>query len=330
MKNFKILGHLYLLVCILYSLVQAEGFNKGGRTAFQFVKIGIGARQVAMGEACMAVVRDVNSVFWNPANITGISKLQASFTYTQWLADMNYLAGVVGYRWRNIGVFALSVASLDYGDIPEALAFIPTGGNDTRTGESFTGNDMMLGLTFAREFTDRLSIGVSVKYLKEKLFVYDENVFVFEAGTYYDTGFKGIRIGMAAQNFAGRSVNWLEVSDREEGYDIPLLFKVGVAMDVFAGQDALFNFGEAHEFQLSFDAVNSNDYGERYLVGGEYWFHKLFALRCGYRFNYEEGNFAAGFGLQSRISGVGFQLDYAYVNYQYLDTPHRFSVLFSL
>jgi hypothetical protein len=27
------------------------GFNKSGRTAFQFVKIGIGARQVALGEA---------------------------------------------------------------------------------------------------------------------------------------------------------------------------------------------------------------------------------------------------------------------------------------
>ncbi len=278
----------------------------------------------------MAVVRDINSVFWNPANITSISNLQASFTYTRWLADMDYLAGAVGYRWPKIGLFALSIASLDYGDIPEALAFDPSGGNDSRTGASFTGSDLMVGLTFAREFTDRLSIGVSAKYLKEKLFVYDESIFVFEVGTYYNTGFKGVRIGMGAQNFAGSSVSWLKESDRQEGYDIPLLFKVGVAMDLIAAQDGIFDLGNAHQFQLSFDAINSNDYGERYHLGGEYWFNDLFALRGGYRFNYQEGNLSAGFGLRSRVSGVEFQFDYAYVNYQYLDTPHRFSVLFSL
>lgn len=329
MKKLNFIGFLSIFILFLVGSGLAARFNKGGRTSFQFVKIGIGARQVAMGEACIAVVRDVNSVFWNPANITGISNLQASFTYTRWLADMDYLAGAVGYRWRKIGLFALSIASLDYGDIPEALAYHPSGGNDTRTGESFTGNDLMLGLTYAREFTDRLSIGISAKYLKEKLFVYDESILVFEMGTYYNTGFKGIRIGMGAQNFAGHSVSWLEESDRQEGYDIPLIFKVGLAIDMVAGELGIFNLGEDHQFQLSFDAVNSNDYGERYHIGGEYGFNHLFALRGGYRFNYQEGNLAVGFGLQSKASGIGFQIDYAYVNYQYLDTPHRFSVLFT-
>jgi len=50
--------------------VIALGFNKAGRTSLQFLKIGIGARSSAMGEACIANLNSVEAVFWNPAAIT--------------------------------------------------------------------------------------------------------------------------------------------------------------------------------------------------------------------------------------------------------------------
>src|SRR5450830_945576 len=101
--------------------LRSQSFNKGGRTAFQFVKIGVGARQVALGEASIASVRDVNSAFWNPAGISGVQSVEASFSYTQWFAELKYMAGAAAIRWEGIGTFALSYSTLDYGKIPEAL-----------------------------------------------------------------------------------------------------------------------------------------------------------------------------------------------------------------
>ncbi len=323
--TMKRLIGVFLATALVTSTLQSQDFNKGGRTAFQFLKIGIGARQVALGEACIASVRDVNSVFWNPAGISGIGSAEASFSYADWFADLAYFSGAAGFRWRDIGTFAVSYASLGYGEIPEALVTISGGGSDTRTGKSFTGSDLLIGLSYARDFTLQLSIGFTVKYLKEKLFVYGVDLFAFDVGTYYDTQFKGIRFAMAAQNFAG-SVKWLERSDREEGYDIPLVYRVGASIGLLGATDAFVDAGGEHRFEMNVDAIHTNDYAERLHVGGEYRFSDLLALRGGYRFNYEEGNWSFGFGLNYEFSGMEVQTDYAYVSYEFLDTPHRLTV----
>jgi len=327
MKKF-----IYIVIfAILFAASSLSAFNKGGRTALQFTKIGVGARQSALGEACISVVRDVNSVFWNPANICGIQTMEASFSYNRWLADLNYLSGAAGFRVKSVGVFALFFTTLDYQDLQEALVTSPTGAADTRTGNTFTGGDMMFGLSFSREFTNKLSIGVTAKYLREELFTYDVGLVAFDVGTFYDTGYKGFRIAMSAQNFSTGSVSFLgeKNSDRIEGYDIPLIFRIGTSLDLIGGQSSLLDFGDNHYFQFSVDAINTNDYGERYHIGGDYLFGKMFALRGGYRFNYEEGNLSMGVGFNFEVSGMKAQVDYAFVNYEYLDSPHRFTMTFS-
>lgn len=308
------------------SLEGDDDFNKGARTSLQFLKIGIGARQAALGEASIAMVRDVNSVFWNPANIAGIENVEAGFNYIRWLADLNYVAGSIGYRMGTFGIVSGYVASLDYGDIPEALVTGQGGANDTRTGNMFSGGDLMIGITFAREFTDRLSIGVSGKYLRESLFDYSGSTFAWDVGTNYNLGYKGIRLAMAAQNFGG-SVNFLEEGSQTEGFDVPITFRLGVSMNVVSPEgNSLIAMGPGHEVRFGIEAINTNDFNERFHIGGEYSFHEWVMLRAGYRLNYEEGNLALGFGLAPRFSGMEVRVDYAYVGYEFLEAPHRFTM----
>jgi hypothetical protein len=309
------------------SLDQEDDFNKGGRTAFQFLKIGVGARQAALGEASAALVRDVSAAFWNPGGISGIARYEASFTYTRWLADMNYAGAAVGARVQGIGTFALAVAALDYGDIPEAV--LGTGANDPRTGNTFSGGDFMAGLTYARDFTDRLAIGVGVKYLHENLWDYSAGTVAFDVGTSYRVGLRGLQLAMAAQNFAG-SVNWQadSLTDRTEGYDLPLVFRVGVSGDV-VGPDGLVQMRGPHRLSAAVEAINTNDFSERLHVGAEYTFDDLFALRGGYRMNYAEGNWSVGAGFSPTVGDLRLRVDYAYVGYEFLSAPHRFSIGFA-
>jgi hypothetical protein len=304
-------------------LQQDDTFNKGGRTAFQFLKIGLGARQAGLGEASIAAVQDVNAVFWNPAGLRGLTGVETSFSYVNWLADLNYVAGVIGARWQPVGVVAFSIASLDYGTIDEALV---SGGGDTRTGQTFSGSDLLVGATFAREFTDRLALGVGVKFLRESLFDYAVNSIAFDVGTNYHIGYHGTRLAMSAQNFSG-SVRWLgDESDRQEGYDIPLVFRIGVSTNLI-GSDAFLNLGPLHQVTVSAEAINTNDYSERLHVGAEYAFSELLMLRGGYRMNYAEGNLSLGVGLAPSVSGIELRVDYAYVAYEYLNAPHRVTLV---
>lgn len=303
--------------------------NKSGRTAMQFVKIGIGARQTALGEAGIAIGRDVNAIFWNPASIAGIQSAQASFSYTSWFADLRYVAGAAGFRWDGIATFAVGFAGLGYGRIPEALYRVPSGSADTRTGNTFSGGDYMWNFAVSREFTDKLSIGAGIKLLKEHLHVYEVQVVAFDVGTNYEIGYKGMRIAMSAQNF-GSPVKWLANSNRREGYDLPLIFRIGYSLRLVDDLDGIMQMGAEHRVEAALDAVHTNDYGDRVHVGMEYTFKGLLALRGGYRFNYTEGNLSLGFGLNADITGTNFKFDYSFTSFEFLESPHRLTVLVEL
>lgn len=317
------------MLCLLLTvnIFAGEGFNKAGRTSLQFLKIGIGARQAALGEACIANVHDVSAVFWNPAGIIGIPHAEAAFNYTKWFGDMDFTSGAIGFRLGDYGVGAISYISLNYGQLQEALVTSPTGHMDTRTGDTFSGKDLAIGISYARSLTSNFSIGVSIKYIQEDLFTYTSSLWGFDIGTLYDTGWKGIRLAMSAQNFASQA-RWLHTGAEErQSYEIPLLYRIGWSIDLLGAED-LFLGGRKEHQRLTFnmDAIHTNDYAERLHLGMEYWLFDLFTIRSGYRFNYEEGNLSFGGGLKYQIRSITLKIDYAYVNYDFLNSPHRFSL----
>lgn len=320
-----------MLIILITTINVNAQFNKVGRTALQFLKVGIGARQAAQGEAAIANHQDINSIFWNPAAVTGIENIQASFNYTSWISDLKILSGAVGFKLGNLGVASIGFIQMDYGELDEALTTSATGGLDTRTGSKFGGSDLALSFGFARNFTNKLSIGVNVKYLREELHTYSSSVWAFDVGSYYDTGWKGIRIAMSAQNFSSQ-VRWMHTLNAEQqSFELPLLYRIGLSMDLWGGEELfLGGNGDMHKMTLSIDAIHSNDFGERVNVGMEYWFLDKFAVRGGYRFNYDEGNLSLGVGISQEVSGFSMQVDYAYVVYDYLESPHRLSLLLYL
>lgn len=324
----KKLTLLSLIFCL--SIPAIAQFNKVGRTSMQFLKIGIGARETALGEACIANISGINSVFWNPAALTRTANMEVGFHYTKWIADLNVMSAAAGINLGNFGVAAVSYSYLNFGDLEEAFVTSPTGGVDTRTGRTFTGKDMSIGFAFARAFTDKLSIGINAKYLREDLFQYTTDLWSFDVGSFYDTGWRGIRLAMSAQNFSSQA-RWLQTGDEaQQSYELPLIYRIGVSVDLLGGED-LFLGGDptSHRFSINMDAIHSNDYAERLNLGLEYVFLNQFYLRGGYRMNYDEGNIAMGIGVNAEMAGFRFQVDYSYAVYDFLDSPHRFSMLLS-
>jgi Type IX secretion system protein PorV len=321
----KILITSFLI--ILCGSLGYSQFNKSGKTALQFLKIGMGAREAALGEATVASTNDVNAIFWNPAGIAGIQGAEASFNYTQWIGDINVLSGAVGYNWDGVAAIVVNYITLDYGNLQEALVTSSSGGIDTRTGNTFSGSDLSIGVGIARRFTDRLSIGAQVKYLREDLFTYSSDVWAFDIGTTYSTGWYGVNIAMTAQNFSEQA-RWINTGiEEDQNFEVPRIFKIGLAVDLLGGEDLLLGGNyDQHRLALNVDAVNTNDYSERLHFGAEYTFYNIFTLRGGYRLNYEEGNLSAGAGVQYDFGYVRFKFDYAYVSYDFLQSPHRFTI----
>ena len=83
---------------------------------------------------------------------------------------------------------------------------------------------------------------------------------------------------------------------------------------------------DQHLVTFNLDAIHSNDYKERLHLGLEYKVYGIFSLRGGYKLNYDEGNLSFGAGVDYTFNGIRLNFDYAYVNYDFLQSPHRFTV----
>jgi len=191
-------------------------------------------------------------------------------------------------------------------------------------------------LGYANALTDKFAIGGNVKYVYQSLGSvitsvlsdkqygrtdYARDVLAFDFGILYRTGFKSLTFGMHVRNFSQ------EIKYLEEGFQLPLTFKVGLAMNLL---DLYEVEAAQHRLLLSVDAVHPRDYPEQINVGAEYLFANLFALRAGYSTPNDEHGFNAGVGLLKDFKSYQIGWDYAYTPFGLFGDVHRFSFHFAL
>src|SRR5262249_29461535 len=133
-----------------------------GTSAGNFLKIGVGARAVGMGEAFVAVANDPSTVYWNPAGVASIIRRELAVSHVEWPADISveHLAYIVPVKklGGSIGVHMGVVHT----DIQQTTSDQPFG-----TGKTLTYSDWDAGLTYGRRLTDRLLVGVGAKMVHE-------------------------------------------------------------------------------------------------------------------------------------------------------------------
>ena len=152
-KNRSLIAFHAILISLLMisgSYAQQAGLDpidveRTGTSGWQFLKINVDARMAGMGGAYSAVSHgDVGSVFGNPAALVDVKSFDVAFYNISYVADINYYAAAIAKNVEGIGLFALSVNSLDMGDIPRTINSVIPGEGRTEhviTGETFTGGD---------------------------------------------------------------------------------------------------------------------------------------------------------------------------------------------
>src|SRR5690349_76125 len=76
------------LVAPAAARAQGVGSQRVGTSAGNFLKIGIGARAVGMGEAFVAVADDPSTVYWNAAGVASIIRREVAVSHTEWPAGI--------------------------------------------------------------------------------------------------------------------------------------------------------------------------------------------------------------------------------------------------
>lgn len=334
MKFYK-----YIAIAAL-AFIFADGLFaqsvKTGTTAAEFLKIGVGSRAVGMGGAFTATSDDITALYWNPGGLANINSNQAFFNHVNWIADINYDYAALAVNAPGFGVLGTFVSILSTNDMPVRTIERPEG-----TGELFSYSTLAIGLSYARSLTEQFSIGFNVKYVNENLWHMSSTGFAMDIGTMYKIPvLNELRIAASVSNFgtkmklagrdilsvkqvgSGSSPNLINTDLELDSYDLPLLFRIGVAVDAYKSS--------SNKVTIGVDAIHPNDHTEYINTGIEYSWNDIVFLRGGYNSLFEldsEKGLTLGFGVHYRLVDlVKISLDYAYQNFGRLSNVQYFSV----
>ena len=299
-----VIGKLILIGFWLLSLVFAEAANaqQSSGSAGIFLRMGVGARPLALGSAYVGLAEGPAATYWNPSGLALLSNFQFEFMNTNLPFDrtFNFFSSVIPVR----RIFTLGVSWI-------GLRVNNIEGRTSNTDEpDFTFNSMqnVVFLSLGKSLAPFLSIGGNVKFIKSDIENQSATGLGFDAGVLIHP-IEQIRLGLMVQDL-GTDYRWS--GGFTEG--VPPTYRAGAAFKIY---DSVLLVG---------DVSKTGSLSPTLHVGGEVRPAYFLPIRVGY----SDKQIAGGAGFLLPLSQHSLELNYSYANDRiFNDAVHRVSVVFA-
>lgn len=265
-----------------------------GESGAQFLKIGAGARAIALGESYISIADDPTATYWNPSGISQIEKFSLHVTQNFWLLDMShqYVSFVAPFKFGNL---AASACYSHSGTIEKYVDFEKVG--------EYEASDLALAITYGRSIIEDLHVGITIKGIHQVIEDEKAQAIAADLGVMYTLPFvDGLKVGGVIQNI-GKEIRF--ISEKEP---LPLITGLGVSYS-------------RKIFLVTADLKKHNDYELKGNFGTEFNINELVYLRGGY-------NTAKSFSIGAGVNVWKCSIDYAIERHDELDNAHYISVDF--
>ncbi len=286
MVNFRVIIALIILTQTLFC---------GGKTGFNFLTIGVDAKNISLSDAGISSPMGVGTVYYNPAGLAKLgSNTSVLFTYRNWMVDGKFFYGSVGIPSKFLN-FALSLTSFTISDIeirdrpgkPEA---------------TFSSRDFSFALSVAPNTNSNTKIGVTAKYVFEKIFVDETQTIAFDIGLMHSFDFSRFNLNIGASlkdfGFKGRY--------RNEGINLPTTLAFGASTVYAPLEDFKFFLHAKTKFRF-YENLNLTSLG----IGMDLL--SIISLRSGYEFGAQAKSLGFGLGVNLK----NFSINYAFSLFEF-------------
>jgi len=304
------------LVCATITAVTCNCFALASGS--DFLKLGLGARQVASGEIDLPTEEpQATSLWWNPALLANSYQQNLSFTGTKFLEDINY--GAFSYSCPiTQGALGFGVEYLSYGSFDGYDAW----GQETRVSPSYAsvvsfGYAIPIEKKFPYKKTIMLT-GGALKLIQEKLDRYTATGFGIDTGLLWYLPVENLSISIGVKNI-GTNMTFVSMT-----HSLPLTIDSGVFYSIpYINTTVGLNIAS---FPLE----------KEYFLGTglETTILGMFSLRAGYRNIVSELGvtnqyLSPGLRVGAGIKAGTFDIDYAYVPWSDFGSSHLANISFS-
>ncbi|TNE51661.1 MAG: PorV/PorQ family protein [Bacteroidetes bacterium] len=269
------------------------------------------ARSAGLHSMNTSMVTGTDALYLNVAGLARINKTQLQLGHTRYLegADININALGFGQRVGKGGAFGISLVAFDLGDFDLTTVNTPEG-----SGATFSPSFFNMGLSYAHLFANRVSVGVTVKFVNESISNAGASAMALDAGVQYVTGaddnFKfGISLrnvggkmrfrgeGLGTQNDGNNETFEYPITyyQRSAEYELPSQLNIGASYDWLLGRNSRLSL---------LGTFTSNAFSRDQIGGGlEFSLNRNFVLRAGYKHEFEAQQGSTEASLDNGISG---------------------------
>ena len=275
----------------------ASGTAARGTTTAQFLKLPVGARSIAMGEAFTAACEDASALYWNPGSIGLLRRKEFSFSHSEWIAGIRYEYASYVQPIRGVGNFGVSIRYLNVGDGLVYYDRNGVGGDD-----QFGASDLAVSVAYGKNIMSNIYLGANLKYISSSIapgkdYGKSAQTFAVDLGLYIKAPVEQNKLSFG-------------VAIRDIGPDMTYLTTPAPLPRTIVFGTAYKMFNE--NMTVAFDIVLPNDNEISYHLGYEYWLTKLFAVRVGYTTGRNDLGGAVGLAAGLGANWLGWSLDYAW------------------
>lgn len=310
----KFLSLVLVLVLVgLFSTIAAEN-----NFANPYMRMGLGAKGMAMGGTGTAYMDNITAAYWNPAALANVKRFEFAAMYTDMGLDRMHNFAALGASFK-YGYVAVSWINAAVGDIEKYDA---AGNNDG----SFDANDHNIALSLALG-TGKFKIGLTGKGYISDMDDDSQKGFGTDVGILWDIN-EYLSLGAMFRDV------YSELNDAE----IPTQYCAGVAVHPIHGLTFSTDLKmEKHsdDTKISVGAEYWTGIGEDTEVGSSHtainleertkWENIFSEISGGIRAGVNDGNFTAGCGLRFKM----LEVNYAFITppEEIFEDSHQFTLI---
>lgn len=349
--QYKALCVIALTLCLGIQQAFAGNPDRQGEAGAYELLLNPWSRSAGLHTMTTSMISGVEAMRLNVAGLARINKSEFVLGHTILYDGTGIGLNSVGLAQRvgETGVLGLSLMAVDFGDIDVTTTDTPEG-----TGATFSPNFFHLGISYAKTFENKVSVGILVRTISETTADLNAFGFAIDAGVQYVAGENdNFKFGISLRNvgspmrFGGEGLSFqtdnprgsvsypLTVDQRGAKFELPSALNLGLSYD--------FLIGEKHRL-TALGNFTANSFSRDQLGGGlEYAFKEMFMVRAGYKYdlgseiNGDDSSIysgvAAGVTLEvplKKESSGRFAVDYAYRATSPFEGTHNFSLRYKI
>ena len=279
------------------------------KTAYNFLRLPVSAHEAALGGENISIIADdASMIFSNPALLSNVADKTIGLNYMNYMEGVNTASATFNRVVGDKAAWAVSGQFLGYGTMREVDE------NNVQTGE-FSAKDFALSGYFSYFLTERLTGGITAKFIYSNIGSYNSAAVGVDLGLNYYNPENEWSLSLVAKNLGG------QIDAYDDEYDrMPFDLQAGVSKRLVH---------TPLRFSATFHDLGHWDYkfikhvalgidlllSEQIWVGIGYNFQRARQMSILSSIDQEESSHGAGFTLGAGLSLQRFKLGVAYGKY---------------